>query len=309
MEREIRQNEIPLAASIGQEFVLGKCNYFLDLQLWPKKTKVNPEAWLSNFRSNELDAAIHLLNGFVFFSSDLVEQLFFAAFQGLSTRIAPDYPQEAAIEHWQTFLDSLMITRVTGEIPSDTDSGFIFQRMARQVLRISESQVIGPNEVIEHIQNTSSGNVVFVDDFVGSGNQFLDTWHKHISTANGTMSFNMLAQSVNDTQFFYCPLVCTEEGYNRIEASCPGLMLAPVHILPRRYSALVADSIFWPPELKDSGPSFIQEASARAGIPEDSWKGYHGLGLALAFYHCIPDASLPIFYWNQNGWKPLMERS
>src|SRR5947208_14205280 len=41
---------------------------------------------------------------------------------------------------WRAFVDSVIVTRVTGEIPSDTDSGYTFARKARQLLGIPEER-------------------------------------------------------------------------------------------------------------------------------------------------------------------------
>ena len=71
------------------------------------------------------------------------------------------------------------------------------------------------------------------------------------------------------------------------------------------------------------GISKIQEISRRIGIPmtngqvidhgngtkDVSWNGFHGLGLALALAinHSCPDATLPIFYFSSEDWKPLIK--
>lgn len=47
---------------VNQELVQAKCDYFVDVQLWPLKATLDPERWLSNFENDELDHAIHLLN-------------------------------------------------------------------------------------------------------------------------------------------------------------------------------------------------------------------------------------------------------
>jgi hypothetical protein len=57
----------------------------------------------------------------------------------------------------------------------------------------------------------------------------------------------------------------------------------------------------------------LKRISERAGYIQenggpDDWRGFHGLGLTVAFEHGIPDASLPIFFSERNGWKPLMRR-
>ena len=56
----------------------------------------------------------------------------------------------------------------------------------------------------------------------------------------------------------------------------------------------------------------ILRKSREVGIPEDSLrnplylKGLQAQGLAIAFGHGIPDACPPFFYWDQNGWTPLI---
>jgi hypothetical protein len=45
------------------------------------------------------------------------------------------------------------------------------------------------------------------------------------------------------------------------------------------------------------------------GAVVNDWQGFHKLGLALAFQHCVPDATLPLFYWEHNEWHPLIRRT
>jgi hypothetical protein len=67
---------------ITKDFALAKCSYFVDVQLWPRRSIIDPEGWLSNFKKAEMDHAVHLLYSFLFYSEDLVNQLFVTAFQG-----------------------------------------------------------------------------------------------------------------------------------------------------------------------------------------------------------------------------------
>jgi hypothetical protein len=59
----------------------------------------------------------------------------------------------------------------------------------------------------------------------------------------------------------------------------------------------------------------VKAVSARIGIPDsggavvNDWQGFHCLGLSLAFYDSVPDATLPIFYWEENGWNPLIKKT
>jgi hypothetical protein len=246
----------------------------------------------------------------MYYSEPLINEMFVAAFQGLSREIMSHSPSLLNVRAaWRTFVDSVMVTHVTGEIPNNTDSGYIFVRKARQLLGIPEERILNNQEVLLQLYNHGPQPVIFVDDFVGSGDQFITTWERQVSLPNSvTVSFKKLA-SRRGSQFFYCPTLCTQSGYERLERECPGVVVNPAHIISNRYSAFAADSLIWPPELLPTASDFIREASIRAGIHRISWRGYNDLGLAVAFLHSVPDATLPIIYWNENGWNPLIQRA
>lgn len=304
-------------ARVTKELVLQKCEYFVDVQLWPVHAKLDPIGWLSNFEASEMELAFHLLNAFLFFSEDVTNEMFRAAFHGLSNALRSPGDSYLGIQRkWKSFMDSCVITYVTGEVPSPTDSGLAFARKARQELSFDETRILPPDKSIELLLNQRNVPVVFVDDFVGSGYQFMETWHREYNTGSGIqMSFDRLSSTLRSAQFYYCPLISTEDGAKNIQRSCPGVHVRPAHVIPWRYSALVKDSIIWPSRLQPAAVDFLKRASDRAGIPdtggadECDWQGFHCLGLTMAFAHGVPDATLPIFYWEDNGWRPLIKKS
>ena len=194
-----------------------------------------------------------------------------------------------------------------------TDSGFAFARKARQVLGIREEQILSPDRAAAELYSGPIRPVVFVDDFVGSGNQFLETWERGVKISNTiSISFRQLSL-LRGTEFYYCPLVCTEFGYKRLRSSCSRLMLNPAHVLSASYSALHKESLIWPDHLRSTAADFLRTASGRAGIPDNGggvgdWRGFNSLGLTIAFAHSVPDATLPIFYWKENGWSALVRQ-
>ncbi|BCQ53755.1 hypothetical protein BLKGLAD_28170 [Burkholderia gladioli pv. gladioli] len=285
--------------------------------LWPKRANFDPVSWMSNFGTGEQPLAQRLLEGFTFFSDELVKQMFRSAFLSLSSRVLSekdDYPR--ARDEWTQFVDSMIVVRVTGEIPSDADSGFAFSRLARDVLMLPESRIASPEAVVNYLAKGGAGNVLFVDDFVGSGNQFSDTWERNYRTESGGLcSFKHISSQPDcKTRFFYCPVICTELGQTNIRQRCGNVVqITPAHFFGSRQSALSADSAIWRDDMRTEGPDFVRQASMRAGIPdlngaEGCWQGFHKLGLALAFSHGCPDATLPVFYSDANGWKPLIRK-
>jgi hypothetical protein len=296
---------------LNANFVLTKCDYFVDVQLWPLIARLNPKRWLSNFTQAESPYAIHLLNAFLYFNQSVMDQLLSAAFQALSQLIHdPRDAYLASQARWRQFIDTVIVTCVRGEEPNATDSGFRFLRMARQVLAIPQERILSPEDALAVVAAGRRSPVVFLDDFVGSGNQFTETWTRKVPLpehAARSVSFEDLAMVMRNLQCFYCPLICTEKGRRAIVHNCPTVTLNPAHLLTDNYSATATNSIIWPRHLRGGARAFIQQASARAGVLE--WEGFHGLALALAFEHSVPDATLPIFYWKENGWKPLIERT
>lgn len=298
-----------LTHDASERFVDSKIQFLMDIQIWPLRQRMDPHAWLANFTQDERPFALNLLNVFLYYNEPLVDSLLYGAVQRLSARIAqPAHTLHHARTEWNNFLESLIITYVQGEIPNPTDSGFLFARKARQVLGIPERHIVEPSDALAILSQTPHTPVLLVDDFVGSGNQLVATWQRpHLSTS---LTFHASAQ--REANIFYVPIIATKSGLATITTHCPGLKIFPAHVLDERYSLTSSSSIFWPDTLRPDALSFLFEASQRAGIVDGyqyGWRGFHDLALPLAFYHCVPDATLPLFFWDQRGWMPLIRRA
>jgi hypothetical protein len=298
-------------AAIGlltETVVLEKCDYLLDVQLWPTKGILNPERWLENFNPTEREFALYLLNAFQFYSEDLTNHLFIAAIDGIGRHVtSQEKSMKVRAGRWDTFLTQALFTYVEGETPNPADSGYAFARRARQLIGIPEANIVTPDNAIREVLSSPGRPVVFVDDFVGSGDQFCGTWFRQRELSQNRKTAFSDVQKAVEAKFYYAPLVCTADGAYNIRTSCTGLELLPVHVLTQRDSLLHPQCPYWPPHLAPHAHSFIQDVSARAGISD--WKGYSDLGLSIAFHHSTPDACLPLYYWNKNGWRPLVNRA
>lgn len=294
--------DLALPTDLTREYLIDKCEYFSAIGIWPRKVDLDPERWLDNFSKHEVEHALYLLNAFMYFDSNMVDQIFSASIRTIGRSMIK--------EQWKEFLNSAIVTLVTGETPSVTDSGHVFARRARN-LGIPEGRIVGPEQASDQIQKGLIEAVVFVDDFVGSGNQFISTWHRTYRTSYD--SYAVLAPN-SSTKFYYCPAFCTQFGLNRIESECPEVTVSPGVFIPANYGALAPDSIVWPSHLRSTSEEFLRSTSARAGIPDtggslpNDWRGFGSLGLTIAFEDSVPDATLPIMYWDDNNWRPLVQR-
>jgi hypothetical protein len=310
------ETALPKSRALQPEIIRAKCEYFVDVQLWPLHHRIDSDGWLSNFTSHEMPYALHLLNSFVYFPDHFLDQMVRRAIREVSAVVAA--PGAGSYEEvrtrWRDFLAGVRVSFPTDEVPNPTDSGHDFARRVRE-LGIPETQIHEPADLAARIcAGLKPTGVLFVDDFVGTGNQFAAMWDRPYPVERGaTESLRSLcvSQSVDG---FYLPLFCTERGRQRLATDAPEVRVMEGHLITERYSALNVDGIIWPESLAEHAKDFIRDASVRAGIPDtggfttDDWRGFASLGLTLAFGRFVPDATLPIFYWEENGWRPLIRR-
>ena len=196
----------------------------------------------------------------------------------------------------------------SGEDPNPTDSGYGFTRKARNLAGFDEDRIISHNYIFDG--NCTPGSyVIFVDDFVGSGSQAYETMERKCD--EGMMLIEHL--QANNLKPIYCPLMCTEGGLHFLNQYSPDLMMVPTHMIDRRYSIFDKDSLCWSGETQKKGIDAVYKASMRAGIPDNPdstkhWKGFQDQGLAISFSHGTPDATIPLLYWSENDWHPLIRK-
>ena len=300
------------AKAVSEPFILSKLQFLMDIGVWPSRDRLDYHGWLRNFNTIEMPFALNMLNVFLYFNESLVDALFRRAVNQLSTAVTQSaHTLYAATHQWRQFLQTICVTYVEGELPNPTDSGLLFARKARQILGISENQIGEPRTVLYALLKGRVCTILLLDDFIGSGQQAVTTWSREYSFGSeGT--YSLARASKNGVKVFYVPLLATTYGLEGISRDCSRLSVHPAHVLNYQYSLIDPDSALWPLELQSDAVAVLYSASLRAGIVHEygeCWSGFHKLALPVAFSHSIPDATLPLFYWDKNGWTPLIQRT
>jgi hypothetical protein len=185
----------------------------------------------------------------------------------------------------------------------------------RQLVGIPEQRFLEPAQALIAVAN--GGHVVFLDDFVGSGDQFLSTWTRQLLPTSPRSFAEAVA--LGTAKASYLTLVATGDGIDRIRQAVPAVRLVTSHCLRTESSVRRLPRYCLQPDIPDL-PTRIEELlekyAARLILPLYMTNGgrrkygYAELGLSLAFDHSTPDASLPILWADGgSGWTPLVRRS
>lgn len=287
--------------------VLARCEALKRAGMWLPEPAIRPRAWIENFENSDKILAAQLLERFVFYNQKLTDSLLTSSFYSMADGLKKG-PAAPSRDKLLQALPIAFFAPVSGEVPNPTDSGYFLCRRARQVLGIAEAQIIPTSEALQKAKNGLP--VVFVDDFIGSGDQFLSTWQ---DASTGT-SFEEIQQSSGFTAI-YISLVGTDVGIEKISRDAPVVAVCVTHKIDTR-------GTFW--GLKSSNEPLYHELDlllkkyALRLKPHDTYMlkenyliyGYKHRGLFFGFEHSVPDATLPIF-WCQgtNNWEPLIERT
>ncbi len=290
-----------------------RTDHFRDFAIWPRQQDFNVEAWLSNFISSELNLAKRLLAGFTYFNKSMTNALLRHSIQNYLSAAwnDDDFPKPPS----RIGIDDICFVQCQGEYPRATDSGNLFARKLRDELRVPDRNIMSPAEALQN--SARFRNFLFVDDFVGSGNQFIETIQRSYA---GVRPYSSFEELLADDKFAvaYCPCVATSYAQNnRITPLYPKVRLHPAHVLVHHHNATKPEARVWHGLATSdaiAAINLLKSISRRAGYDkddggQDAWHGFHELGLSLGFEHGIPDASLPVFFSERNGWRPLMRRS
>jgi hypothetical protein len=293
--------------------ILETRRYYSGLGLWPAiPGSINPEGWLTNFRGDlDQEIAIELLDSFVHFSSAQTKRLLASAFHTLSYQIERKrgvHPYSGS--GWRDYLDNVQVSYPQEDERDPAGSGRMFLRQARANLLPSEDQLHDPDDLLITLAHSSVAmDVILIDDFAGSGDQFLRAMRREVHiNATETTTYEELISQRRLRTCYYLPAVATSKAVERIQGEIPFIEVRPAHVLPDRYSAAHPKTLLVPEHLRGELDGFLLRHARRAGYSEAGRYGHRKGGLAISFDHGVPDNTLPLFVADAHGWIPLRKR-
>lgn len=299
---------LPKDGPIYSENIFNRCRALISYEVWSGIDMVRMDAWINNFRTPEEQYFGACVLDFLIYRSDrqtvaLMRQLF--------QRIIPDLQRTSSLPFClRNIYDKLRDASVDPGIrlvpvfsPSDppTKSALTIARMLKRHLRFSEHWIIRPDEV-QRCVSSGAQAVVFIDDFLGTGDQFGDF-----------LTDAALTPCLAGACCIYTPLAGHIEGCNRLHTAFPNLHVAPVEVLTDRHglfsdtAGVFPDSINSRESARDFYYDLIKQRKIAVSGPDR--RGYGHFELVYAFENAVPDNSLPIIWWAKSpDWQPLFDR-
>lgn len=292
--------------------VISKCDSLKRNGFWAPEPQVRPKAWLENFpEGDERALAAILLDNLVFLGDRAVERLLVAAYNELEDQILLNtLPTNLP---GSVFMQRVKFTPVEGEAPRPTDSGKSFCRKLRDAVELPDDRFVDPTIALQ--QAILANPIVFIDDYLGSGQQLIKTWHRHYA-ASSPRSF---AEAYAQNQFSAVCLVpvATETSLLAIQTHASGLQVIATHVLDASYSAKLLEApVLVPPvaDLQADLRSLLARHAPLLDLPpfltgDQAIYGFAELALLLAFGHGVPDSTLPVVWAPGPGdWIKLVKQ-
>ncbi|QEE14794.1 hypothetical protein DSAG12_00611 [Promethearchaeum syntrophicum] len=151
-------------------------------------------------------------------------------------------------------------------------------------------------------------NFFYVDDILGSGDQFIKNWNKFENKLKSSTEKQEFEKFLLKNSFYYSSIIIQEEAKKKIEEDTPFKTIITKENLLKKQDIPFEnlDGLFSKEEVSE-----ILNISTKYGkkLNKTAPLGYGNLKLLIAFEHNFPNNTLPIFWMKNSYWKPLIERN
>lgn len=306
-----------LSDKFNEEFIFSaeyRAKQLIDMGIWSGIEKHHYFKWIKQFESFEERLLASLLSNEVVYRSK--EQLKSLLYQSIDKGVPQaKFEKTGDFSEFRKFSkvcdkynppDEYIIVPVIKDNDPPTKSGPLIARLYKRLVGVNESIMKWPWSLGD-LTNVST--VIFVDDFLGTGNQFQKFFEHH----------DFKSKLGEDIQVIYCPLTASSGGIQALKEFIPNLYLSPIEetsyndnffkAVKNKYK-LDSNEL---DELFDIYLSFLRKVKMHKLGGNITSKtnmafGYMGLSLTFAYDHATPNASLPLLWASNSNYLALFTR-
>jgi hypothetical protein len=300
---------VPPDGNVFASEVFLRCEHLIDLGIWAGISKTRLQTWIRNFKNGEERYfAACLLDALIYRSDNQT----IAVIQQLFQRVLPDLARKRSwtalvVEDWSKPLASatvdpgVRLVAVVRETDPPKKSANIVLRLMHRHFSIS-SRCMMSSWQLRAAPPPQGTKIIFVDDFLGTGIQFIEFFRDE-----------QMRAIASAYECVYAPLVAYDAGAKDVQKAIANVDITSVEMLTVEHRLFHAAAECFNDGLNSpsSAEQFYYDLLVSRGIAltGDDRRGFGGLELAYTFEHAAPDNSLPIWWWKDSpAWNPLFDR-
>lgn len=271
------------------------------------------KCWLNNFSANEIDRyfALALISSLVYRSETMAK----SSYKRFVNSSLPDILSSnsdfeiASLKLWRKELMDgrnpignlrLHFVGATGssDVGNGSSDGVITRLLTTEI--IHQRFVKIPSKISED----NSDVIVFIDDFIGSGSQFIN-FAKEVE----------LEKILQEKLVIYAPLMAYQDGIKQIQDKFPKLILSPLELVNSSHSFFSESNVIIKGDHTNSLEDYIDhyaDMKKRYCPNMPGWSGRNGEGLPIVFEWGCPNQTLALLWANTspkvNDWSSAFGR-
>ena len=275
------------------------CNNYI----WEKRIlERDIKEWIGNFTgkvtdtTNEKEIAYNLLSNFIYYNEGEIKYLC----KNIYTTFRQNKIKEFAsignsLEDAETLFEEYISKCKITYIGRPGESGSFILYYFRQMNRLPMSMFLERWDDI----NDDTCSIIFVDDFIGTGNTTIRYWESSI--IQDTMN------KIKNIDFHYLVPIGLKRGIDNVIKSTDFKIICP-QIFDDEYKVFSDESLVFTEKGKRDCAKQVCESygSELEGI--EHALGYKDSEALIGFHHNIPNNTLPVIWSNEKGWHPIFPR-
>lgn len=287
------------------EYIVKTMQYarvLIDENIWDTITHDDLDNWLSNFKEpDEQLLAGLLLENLIHRSSEQTKSLLTAAIDvAISSALYPDALEELKQDSYYELLTNtrgqnsiVKIIPVIRDFDPPTKSGPSVARLYKRLLKVSENYMTWP-WMIKDMYDKGARLFIFIDDTLATGEQFNNFFE--------SVGYN----SFPEADFVYIPLLAHHEGSENVKRKYPKLLISPVEVIDNSYNFFNKNI----DKIEDIEDLYLKVAKKflNKRFFNKMSKGYKDLGITFSYAHSTPNATLPLYWYEDERFSPLVRR-
>lgn len=268
--------------------------------------------WFDNFsgQSNDIklerETALSLLKYFTYYGEKELDYLCKAAFSLLKRQAVIQNSQGLFTQEGErqasTFIDNCLFSYIGGAAESGAMLSYHFRQV--NMNDIPTRRYVEPAAFLTDIsvQQLSSSNLIFMDDFLGTGETVNRFWDTRIA---------QIRQRCADVKVYWLALIATSEAIEAISNHTNVPVICP-QILDESCKAFSTNSTIFPDRTKRETAETVCRHYGEQLVGPLYALGYKNSQVLVGFHHNIPDNTLPVIWADTEigtkRWQPLFKR-